>query len=109
MIYIFLILGILVLNLFRLNEAIRKPNFSIIYFLKQNGIPALIILIFGFVIINNADSASEFIARVLPEIGFKVSGFTMFMFGITGDVLVKKLIGIFDPKKETKLGFKNKK
>lgn len=106
--YIFLILGSLVLFSLRLNEAWVKTDFNWKYFIKINVIPAFVIIAFGVAIIVAKEDAEKYINRVLPDLGFKVSSFTTFLFGITGDVILKKVVGLFDKKKITAIGLNEK-
>lgn len=105
MIYIFLIIGSIVLFALRLNEAWAKSDFNWKYFLKVNAIPAFVIICFGLAVISAKEDAEKYIQAILPNLGFKVTSFTMFLFGITGDVVLKKIIGLFDKKKPTAIGF----
>ena len=102
--YLFLLFGIIVLNLFRLNEAWAQETFSAKYFSKKNLIPAVITLITGIVINISPDQFEVYINNIIPGLNFKIGGFSMFMFGITGDVLLKKIIAVFDKDKETAIG-----
>lgn len=101
---LFLLAGIIVLNLFRFNEAWGKPDFSWKYYAKKNLIPAIITLITGVVISISPAQFEVYINNLIPGLNFKIGGFSMFMFGITGDVLLKKIIAVFDKDKETAIG-----
>jgi hypothetical protein len=102
--YIFLLLGSLVLFALRLNKAWVKKDFSWKYFFKRNVIHAFVILAFGIVVIYNSESAEYYIGKILPWLSFKVTAFTSFALGMIGDVLLRYVIELFDPRKKTKIG-----
>jgi H+/gluconate symporter-like permease len=106
--YIFLILGSIVLFSLRLNEAWVKPQFKWSYFIKRNVIPAFVIIVFGFAIIYGKVESENLMNKILPSLNFKISPITMFLLGITGDVILKKIIGLFDKETITKIGLNKK-
>lgn len=104
--YIFLISGILLLNLMRLNEARKKPDFAWKYFLLNNGIPAMCAFILGITLI---------LSKGVNQSSYDVSmgGLTLsiniyVVIGIAADVILKKTIGAFNPEKSTVIGINKK-
>ena len=88
-----LLIGVLIFNLFRLEEAVNKhKNNSFLWkiFLTRNIFPSAIAILSGVLIILNKDAAEYWIKSIFPT--FKVDGITMGLYGIVGDVFLKKII-----------------
>jgi hypothetical protein len=100
--YIFLIAGILVFNLMRLNTEIKKPDFSWLKFFIENGIPSIIAIIVGVCLILGKGITQQFIEI---SIGIAVVQVPIYLLlGICVDVILKKLWITSYPGSQTAIG-----
>lgn len=82
-----------------LNEAIPKPDFKWLTFLKQNGLPFVLNLLLGSFLIWAKDDLKTF-APFLAIEGKLMAG----LVGFSGQTLFKKIQKAFDKKVDTVLG-----
>lgn len=90
-----IIFGAVILLLFELNKALKKPDFNVSKFILLNWLPLLTNISCGLVIIWFKEEIAEI---------FVVTKVSSVMLGLSGQAIFKKIIGIFDKNIETKLG-----
>ena len=88
-IYIAVLVGTLINLIFGLNEAMAKPEYRFLIFVKQNWFPTLMNLICGGAFVHFGES---------------VSGWEALFFGSAGQFYWKKLANIFNDRIPTRIG-----
>ena len=93
-IYACLLIGIVTFNLLRLQEAKRKKkvSFNWMVFFTQNIIPSLIAASSGMLFIINKEATEYWVRMVFEK--FQLDGVVVGMYGITADVVLKKVLGL---------------
>lgn len=92
-------LGAVILLLFELNKALKKPEFNTSKFILLNWLPLLTNIVCGLTIIWFKEDIEGM---------FEVTKASSVLLGLGGQALFKKIIGIFDKNIETKLGLNKK-
>jgi hypothetical protein len=104
--FIGLIAGLIIVNLFRLNKALGKHKqvFSLAKFAKDNMISTAIVLVFGSILIIDP-TGMNLIQKFIPNIiEFQMSAVYMMVFGMSGDVIIKGIKDALSSKKKTAIG-----
>lgn len=92
-------LGAVILLLFELNKALKKPEFNTSKFILLNWLPLLTNVTCGLTIVWFKDDISDIL---------EITKVSSVLLGLSGQALFKKIIGIFDKNIETKLGLNKK-
>jgi len=93
--YIAIIVGALIALLFGWNEALAKPDYKFIIFLRQNLGSTLLNIICGGVLVF----AKEEIASI-----YTITFISSVVLGMSGQFLFKKVAKVFNPEGQTKIG-----
>jgi hypothetical protein len=93
--YVGVMIGALFYLLAQLNSALKLQSFSWKYFFKDNTIPTLLNLIAGCYFVYN----KEEMANIYP-----ITKLTAFAMGLSGQVILKKVINALNPEKKTFVG-----
>lgn len=93
--YIGVTIGALFYLLSQLNSAMKMQKFSWSYFFRDNTIPTLLNLIAGFYFVYN----KEELANIYP-----ITKLTSFAMGLSGQVVLKKVLNMLNPEKRTYIG-----
>jgi hypothetical protein len=94
--YIGVLFGALFYLLSQLNSAIKLKTFSWKYFLRDNAIPTILNIIAGLYLVH----IKEELANIYP-----ITKLTSFAMGLSGQVILKKIINALNPEKNTYIGF----
>jgi len=100
--YIFLISGILIFDLLRLNSEKGKADFTWRKFLTENGIPSLIAAILGVSLILGNGVKQEFVEITVGLMTLFIPIYLLI--GICADVIIKKIFATFNPDAKTIIG-----
>lgn len=100
--YIFLIAGVLIFDLLRLNAELKKPDFNWLKFFNENGIPSLIAIIFGVCSILGKGITQQYIEIAIGIMTLQIPIYLLI--GICADVIIKKIYVVFNPGSQTAIG-----
>lgn len=102
--------GLIIVNLIRFNKAWKKHKgkFDFKKFAIDNLVSTAIVLIAGLVIMSDPEGVKIIEKLFPPALGFQMTAVYMMFFGIGGDVILKGIWEMFNPKKQTAVGVNKK-
>jgi len=88
-------IGAFIWLMFELNKAVKKNDFSYKTFFKLNAIPFVTNICCGLAIYWSREDLKDYII---------MTNFSSIILGMSGQAILKKLVGIFDKNIETHIG-----